>query len=416
MKECAMQEITADIVVVGGGPSGTSAAVAAARCGAKVLLIEEDNFVGGAAVDYGVQSLEGDPSCGIRHEIRERLKVLEPHLATTAFFHSHWIVKASDDLFAETPGLTVWRGTPALDAIVEQRHGVPTVTGVIAYRHSVQHSGHWKVSAKVVIDCSGDGDIAAFAGCEFRYGREGRREFNEKYAATEDGDNRVMLVTWMYTSQRVDPASPFQPKAAHIGQGEYLHWGCKVECQDTTSEEALQSAQREAWKQMLPDFDALRANGFRLNALAPRIGVRESRRFIGDYVLKEADIVEGRHFDDGIALSRKGIDPWEPEGTNPYWTDKAVRQVPYCQIPYRCLIPRGYDGILVAGRCISGTHLAMSSYRVMGTVASIGQAAGIAAALAVQGRKSPRDVDPKAITAVGRTKEQGLVASAEEVR
>jgi ribulose 1,5-bisphosphate synthetase/thiazole synthase len=410
-----MQQAKADVVVVGAGPAGTCAAVAAARCGVRVLLIEEDNFVGGAAVDYGVQSYEGKPICGILKEIRQRLKVVEPHLVGTSFFHSHWLVKVCDDLFEETPGLVVWRGTPVLEAIVEDRSGVPTVTGVVAFRHSLRQSEYWKVTAPVVIDCSGDGDVAASAGCEFRYGREGRKEFGEQYAATEEGDSQVQLLTWMYTTQKVDPTSTFKPRGSHMSQGEYLHWGCRVKCHDTTSEEALQQAQREAWAQMLPDFEELASKGFRLNALAPRIGVRESRRFVGDYTLTEADVVNGQHFEDGIALSRHGVDPWEPEGTNPFWTNKGVRALPFMQIPYRCLTPKGYDGILVAGRCISGTHIAMSSYRVMPVCAGMGQAAGIAAALAVQDNKPLREVEAHEIVTAARSEAQGMVVSAEDI-
>ena len=381
------RRIATDVVVVGGGPSGVCAAIAAARAGATVMLVEEDSLLGGAAVDYGVQSFCGGPVSGIHKELRDRLARIEPHFAQTSTFHSHWWAYVCQEMVAKTRGLTLMLNTRAVGALVSKgRGGRPRVRGV---RVQSQTPGGWQefaITAHVVVDCSGDADIAADAGCEFRYGREARAEHDEPHAV-EQADARVQLVTLMYIATRIDPKSDYKPSWCYMGYGDYLVWGPTLECEDTTDDSKLQATQLAALRRLRRTATHLVKHGFAITAVAPRIGVRESRRVIGEYLLTENDLVQGRIHDDRIAIARYPIDPWEPDRKNPFFS------VPLYGIPYGCIVPKGVDGLLVAGRCISGTHIAMSSYRVMPIVSSIGQAAGVAAALACLHRTQPRNLE-----------------------
>jgi hypothetical protein len=131
--------------------------------------------------------------------------------------------------------------------------------------------------------------------------------------------------------------------------------------------------------------------------MAAQIGVRESRRVMGDYVLDVSEVIEAAKFDDGIARSCYPVDIHSPSGEG-----TVIRHLPpheFYEIPYRCLLPKGVDNLLIGSRCISATHEAHSSLRVMPVVAGVGEAAGIAAAWAVHGGMSPREIDGAALKA-----------------
>jgi hypothetical protein len=140
----------------------------------------------------------------------------------------------------------------------------------------------------------------------------------------------------------------------------------------------------------------------------PQIGIRETRRIEGDYQLTESDILENTRFADSIALAGHVIDIHSPDGTS----NQVRKKVPPYQIPYRCLLPKGVDNLLVAGRPISATHEAHASLRVMGTGMATGQAAGVAAALAAKASGVPRDVNVETLKsnlqAMGALTEEGM--------
>ena len=167
----------------------------------------------------------------------------------------------------------------------------------------------------------------------------------------------------------------------------YLHWGCAVPCRDTRDPVALAAAQMEALQSMERDHALLREHGYAIY-LAPRLGVRESRRVVGETVITENDLRSGVLPPDTIAVGSYGIDNW---GGN---VAMERRETPTYGIPYRALVPADVDGLLIAGKAISGTHVASSAYRVMPIVGSIGQSAGIAAALCARHGNQPRELDP----------------------
>ena len=148
-----------------------------------------------------------------------------------------------------------------------------------------------------------------------------------------------------------------------------------------------QMSRREALDVMARDHALLREHGYAIY-LAPRIGIREQSRILGEHVVTENDLRSGILPDDTIALGTYGFDIWG--GKKAFsGLSQAERHVPGYGIPYRALIPRDVDGLLIAGKAISGTHIAMSAYRVMPIVGSIGQAAGIAAALCIKQKRRP---------------------------
>ncbi|HHT28421.1 MAG TPA: FAD-dependent oxidoreductase [Firmicutes bacterium] len=373
-----MERINADVVVVGGGPSGFGAAISAAKEGAHVVLLEEDSQLGGAAVDYGVQGFSPGIICGVHAEIREILAAVDyTYKHTKCEFNSHWYAHACNLIASREPKLQILNHTIGIGVLQQGDQ----VRGVVAQTRIAGKHTEIEILAPVTIDCTGDGDIAFAAGCKYRYGREASAEFNEPHAPAV-ADNQVQLCTWMYRSRRIDEQSQYVPDFCYnrdIGFNEYLHWGCQVPCADTVDSEELRKAEQAAWEVMRPNFATLQENGFVVTYMAPRLGIRESRRIVGEVIITENDCASGRRFPDAITSSKRGLDSWEPDRAKIFYGSSAMYD-----IPLRALLPQGKTGILVAGRCISATHIALSGFRVMPTVTSIGQAAGLAAAMAAQ--------------------------------
>lgn len=398
-----------DVLVIGAGAAGIPAAVGAARAGAKVILVEDDANIGGAAIDQYVLMPDGGPRSGIGAELMARLAALHPLTPKPAtLWWNHWYLpcdylRAVMALVRAEDNLTLLCGLPVAAPLVETIGGRPRVCGGVLRRPDGREL---RIQATVTIEATGTGDIAAQAGCATLYGRDAQRDFGERYAP-EEPDDRVQMCTWQYISQRIGNGPPFRmeqlgsrPLESGYGwlstddeeawkrnSGIYLHWGCKIRCPDTRDPLELTATQREALALLEPDIDCLRSHGYAVH-LAPRLGVRESRRVLGDAVITFDDLIAGRIPEDSVLVTQRGVDIWKETGhTIAEYPD--VR--PY-GIPYRALLPRGVDGLLIAGKHISGTHLAMGAYRVQCLLATVGQAAGVAAALATHQGCQPRDL------------------------
>lgn len=398
----------ADVLVVGAGASGLPAAISAARAGAKVILVEEDFVVGGAPVDMYVAAFCGLPRTGFVSEVEGLLKAEHSVGPGGRFFlPSAWLV-VFEQLLHREPGIEVLVGARAVDAIVSDGPGRPRVRGVAL--QDAKGFAAVQVNAAVTIDATGTGEIAVEAGCGEMYGRDSRADFDEP-DAPEKGDDEVQLCTWMYYSQMIGDGPPFDmTRLEHHRRGVLvdglgwfhndparalalqpricLHWGCALRCEDTRNPLAIGGAQREAFRMLERDLAMLRENGYAVY-LAPQLGVRESRRIIGEHVITENDLMSGRLPEDFIAVGTYGLDIWGGKGKG----ETLIRRTPKYGIPYRALLPRDADGLIVAGKAISGTHIAMSAYRVMPILGQVGQAAGVAAALCVRNGCQPRDID-----------------------
>ena len=408
--------IETDVVVVGAGPSGIPAAIAAARAGARVVLVEEDAVPGGAPLDSFVAFLCGGPRVGIFREMAERLNAAHdltgapiPDFNVGMTGRDHWYMPQAYldvlyTLIAAEPNLRLICGAPVTGVRTRDDGNRTRVEGVSIDRPGMPSI---EIRAAVTIDATGTGIVAALAGCESRYGRDARADFDEPHAPVA-ADSKAMPCTWMYISQRLRPDAKApalkelapgggfvesnvgwcgHDEAAYLRRntGIYLHWGATVTCADTRDSIALAAAQREAFAKLRHEMEVFRAHGFVVH-LAPRIGVRESRRVMGETVITEQDLVGGRVPEDAVAAAHYFLDLWGEDLIKQHVEIRA-------SLPYRAMVPKGAEGLLVTGKAISGTHVALSAYRVQPIVAGLGQAAGEAAAMMARAKTGARDID-----------------------
>jgi hypothetical protein len=437
-------DLSADVVVVGAGASGLPAAIGAARAGAKVVLLEEDPVIGGAPSDYYVCLFYGRPMTGVNAELEHLLKSKYAPTPRANFFLPSAYQRAWRKILSVEPNVHVLTGARAVGVRHKKGTKTPRVTGVTA---EVVPGMTFDVRGEVTIDCTGSGIVSELAGCTIMYGREAKSDFNEK-RAPEKADDLVQACTWMYFIQGIPGAKPpdradWRPRGVHVNVGIpfpdaerepppepvlpgetdpelYLQWGGGpngFHGYDTRDPISLAQAHAKAYQFLEPEFARLRENGYTVH-LAPRIGVRECRRVAGEHIVTEPEITSEKFPEDTIAVAEYGIDIWpksEQRNERSSSRDTEEKEWPWRYgIPYRSLVPRGMDGLLVAGKCMSGTHIAQSSFRVMPIAGSTGQAAGVAAALAASHRQEPRDVDPDEIRRLLRRKEQHLQLSFDE--
>ena len=427
------RERATDVLVVGGGTSGVGAAVAAARMGARALLVERYGFLGGVA-NVGLclhtfHSSRGERVVGgLPWEMVKRMKALggstgpvrieNAHMRTTTPIDVEVMKYVLQEMVLESGAGILYHTTP-LEVLMDG----DTIAGVIM----LNKSGRTLVRAGVVIDCTGDGDIAAWAGAPFEKGRQSDgkmqrmsmvfrmgnvdlpRAFKEigKGAAWAPlpGSGKPYPVWWSATLQKY--ADAVAAEGLFLGTDEFwgntVHEGetninaSRLQGLDGTNSDDLTTAEIEGKRQVVALADALRrlVPGFEAShvlATAPFIGVRETRRVLGEYQLTGEDCVSGRKFADGIAKIGYPVDIHDPTSGRTLFTPIGGDDGSY-DVPYRCLVPLKVEQLLLAGRCISTTHEAMGSSRTMISGMMVGQAAGTAAALSVRGNASPRNLD-----------------------
>ncbi|MBR3085365.1 MAG: FAD-dependent oxidoreductase [Kiritimatiellae bacterium] len=393
-----------DLCVVGGGLAGMLAAIAAARRGASVALMHDRPVLGGNASSEVRMWI-----CGSEGRNLHETGIIEELLLDNAAFNPDRNYSLWDSVLygavATQPGVELLLNCSCNSAEMDGSR-IVSVTG---WQTTTQR---WqKVKAKYFADCSGDSVLAPLTGAEFRVGREARAEFGEPLAP-ETGDSRTMGMSCLIQAR--ETASPKQftppPWANRYPGGRGLkpnmldfnpngnYWwlelgGCGDSIADTEKvrDELLRTA-LGLW-----DYyknDARRgAENWELEWLGFLPGKRESRRYVGDFMLRQDDIVSQRDFPDAVAYGGWPLDDHDPNGfagTTP--SNVSIRlNTPY-QIPYRCLYSKNVENLLFAGRNISVSHVALSSTRVMCTCGMLGQAAGTAAAIASAHNCSPREV------------------------
>lgn len=379
-----------DVLVCGGGPSGCAAALYAARSGAKTMLLENLPFLGGVWTAVGVSHLiDGRRHDGLNAEIHHRLPVHQ------VFNRNIYLIEDMkcllDDMMAEAD-VQVQLHTRAVSVARDGR----LVRGVF----TASKSGIEFIEAAVVIDATGDGDIAAAAGCEFQQGR------------AFDGQTQPVTLFGTLGGYRGQPAKgrelveilerggwrPSYPPVTLFPQpgqpGVFQLMATQFYGIDGTNVRDLSRAEILGRYEIRKCVEAFRQHGGEdwkdvyLISTGPAIGVRETRRIQGRYHLTWEDMDRGAGFEDGIAELRSGSnihpvdDPYEsPPEDLPASPGFRVR--PY-QIPLRSLIAADVDNLMMAGRCISGDVYALGSYRLTGNVVRTGEAAGLAAAMAVE--------------------------------
>ncbi len=409
-----------DVLVCGGGPAGVGAAIAAAREGARTLLIERHGMLGGvwtAGLLNPFFECLGRGWCVDDLTGRlERRGALMPWLFTRTF-DTEMMRLVLEEMLTEAGAQWLYH-TWIADAIVSDG----TVRGAVIE----SKAGRQAVLADVVIDATGDGDIAARAGCQYELGRieDGLLQpmtlmFEVRGVEGFSMDDSRPLYDAMARAireHRIDFTLPF-PRAKYVPwiiatprrgtadvQLTHVYRMNSLEPADVTAATVQARAMAHKAAEVLRHVPGL--ENLELTHTAAHIGVREGRRIRGHYRLEMADLAGGREFEDGIATCTFVVDVHDPE-LKPDRKDAPPPRTRPFEIPYRCLVAADVDRLLLAGRLISGSHEAHGAYRQTGTAMATGQAAGLAAAWAVRNRCSPAAIDGRKLKSV--LKERGAV-------
>jgi hypothetical protein len=430
-----------DVLVVGGGPAGLGAALGAADAGARVVLAERYGFLGGNATaalvmplmsfhtDRGKQTesaatsiLPSDhgPGEAVVHGVLKRLLerlvaaggAIRPSLATgyVVPFDPEWFKLIALELLDEAGVEFLFHAFAS--GVLPGNEGVVFET----------KSGPLAVRARVIVDCTGDGDVAVQAGAPFEVGRfdglvqpmtlmfrvnEFRRAAFEAYVrdnpkewrgvhglwalvrrATEAGEldlpreDMLFFATPHETEVSVNSTRVTRVLGADVWDLSYAEWCSRRQMRQIAA----------FLRRYVPGFE----DSYVVQS-GVQVGVRETRRVLGEYQLDAQDVLGARKFDDAIARGAYPVDIHNPKGSG-----TLLKRLPPGEaydIPLRCLLPRNTERLMVAGRCISGTHEAHSSYRVMPIVMATGQAAGVCAALAAKRNVPVRGIAVSAVQA-----------------
>lgn len=398
-----------DLIVAGGGFAGAAAAISAARQGMNVLLFDINNSLGGAASDCLINPFmpwwTKDPetkeriflSAGIFEEIRQKLE--NKNALTNRIRFNEEILKIILNRMAVKAGVNLLFHSYLIDAKVDN--------GKLKSVTVANLSGKQTYTADYFIDATGDGTLCAMCGCEYQLGRENDNLcqpmtlcFRVANVDIEKFNEEKEAMQKMYLKYKEDgkincPRENilcFQIPAEGI-----IHFNTTrivkrnpVDIFDVTQSEIEAREQAyEIFTMLKENFEAFKNSD--LISTAPKIGARESRKIIGEYVLTKEDLLSCTKFDDGIAACNYDIDIHNPEGagTSHYYFPDGE----YYTIPYRCLTPKGLTNTLVAGRCISSTHEAQASYRIMPVCCCLGEAAGVAASIAHKSKQNVKEID-----------------------
>ena len=434
-----------DVAVAGGGPAGFAAAIAAARNGAKVLVVEKENYIGGLLTCLpilGYYNYQGDQVIfGIPQELVDRLiqrggspgHVVDPRLTSVTVVDTEALKIVTQEMLQEA----------GADVLFHSFVAAPVMEGNVTTGLIVENkSGRQAILADVVVDATGDGDVAARAGAEFeikdktveqpgnlmfrmdnvnvdkiilsvaknpdnartvpgfgagaeyylrakRFVLDGFTDQLEE--ARKNGDipaDYPMKWVIIVTQPREDEVS------INMAMATNFHSIDAADLSRAEMEGRMRIPQVVHFlKKFIPGFE-----NAHLISSHSIMGVRESRRIVGDYVLAEDDVLGNRAFPDGVAIASWGLSMGHHPNGKFREKDYYIKIFPRedltgCEVPYRCLLPKGIEGLLTAGRCISVSGTTQNAIRVMAPCMSIGQAAGTAAALAAGKGVPPRQLD-----------------------
>lgn len=405
-----------NLVVAGGGLTGVAAAVSAAREGMSVLLVEKSGCLGGAASNCLVYpfmpywtKLPGSKagenkkylSQGIFKEIKERNDKYVSD-CNEKEFNSEYLKIVLDDMTSEA-GVEV-----LFHSVV---YGVKTSGRQITAVEITSKGQNIIAQADFFVDATGDGDLFYLAGCDYQLGRDSdgfcqpmttcfRMSGVDLDLFTEDRPRLQQL--YKEKQAKGELINPREDILVFFGVGEdVLHFNStRVVKLDPTNPFEISRAEVLARRQIHELISFLKENSkafdeSALISIAVNIGVRESRKLKGMHVLTADELIACTRFEDSIALGNYDIDIHSPTGTGT--SHRYFAEGEYYTIPYRSLLPKEYDNLLVAGRCISATHEAQASVRIMPICCCLGEAAGTAAAIAFNSGKNAHTVDVKAV-------------------
>lgn len=402
-----------DVVVAGAGPAGICTAVAAARSGVNVALVERYGVLGGNLTAGYVGPILGMVGKGtMRDEVMDLLGVPDNDMiGETGVAHDMEKAKRVLAEFVARENIDVFLQTPIVDGILEDM----SLKGLVV----MTKEGMRIIEGKVTVDATGDGDVAHFAGAPVEKGREDglmqpvTLEFtlegvDESWAITCIGDvddvklngerfldycarcARQGLLPKNLAAVRLHPT--VRPGQRQVNTTQY-NGADATRVQDLFAAEVELRRQIEIlvkfFRENLPGYEKCWCM-----ASGDTLGVRETRRVQGEYVITAKELAAGKRFWDVVVHKAEFIvDIHNPAGAGQA-EDKIQYVVPY-DLPYRCFVPLKVENLLTAGRCISGTHRAHASYRVMSICMAMGEAAGTAAALCIKEGCTPRSLEVK---------------------
>jgi hypothetical protein len=387
-----MDESTYDVFVAGTGLAGIAAAIGAARDGLKVGMAEYFGRPGGVPVSgilgivSGLRTEDELVSDGFFfRELLERARAVNGVVERPGrgMFEPEKLSLILLEMLAEN-GVELSLYTPLIGAEVEGRRIAAAITS--------SKSGNHRVRARLFVDATGDGDLAAMAGCPYEIGRESDGKVQSSSLTFCIGGidaDRVpptpeITAIWRRYEHQVPTDHAVVNRLPH-GHGAILNMTHILDCNCLNDADLLR-IRREGTRQAfeIVDFFRARVPGFEnacLSMTAEQVGVRETRRITGDYILTKDDVTAGRDFPDRIARCAWPIDIHNPEAPH---SDGMIHLKQSYSIPYRCITPLGMDNLYMAGRPISADHVAFSSSRINGTCIALGQAIGLAASEAVK--------------------------------
>ncbi|MFD0959966.1 FAD-dependent oxidoreductase [Paenibacillus chungangensis] len=405
--------VKTDITVVGGGLAGVCAAVAAARLGRTVSLVQNRPVLGGNSSSEVRVWVCGATAHGAHRYARETGVMGELFIENQ--FHNidgnpyFWDVTILETVRAEN-NIQLFLNTDVHDVDAEGHEENRSIRSVTGWMMGSER--RIRFESEMFLDCTGDGLVGFLAGAKYRIGREARHEFNEEWAPESADDITLGSTILFYTKDVGHPVKYKPPSFAKditqtsipmkrvIQSGDngcsywWIEWGGEL---DTVHNN--EQIRDELWSAIYGIWDYIKNSGkfdadnMTLEWVGALPGKREYRRFIGDYVLNQNDIVAQRPFEDRIGFGGWSIDLHPPQGM--YSTESGSKHLHVngiYQIPFRSLYSINTSNLLFAGRDISASHVAFGTTRVMATCAVIGEAAGTGAALAVEKGVSPREL------------------------
>lgn len=405
-----------DLIVAGGGLAGTFAAVSAAREGGRVLLVESGGCLGGTLTSGSVPSIMDEKGKG--GMLGELFAFLNQRGMSVARFG-----KKVDENGKKIPGRIV--DVEGCKYFLEQlalQAGVDVLfysrvtdcqveNGKIRRVLISTEAGNYAASSAYCIDATGNGNLAQLAGCEFAWGEPETGRMNpastgftavgypDEYDGTNSGAEKRS-----YSNMLAEHGIHISAEEAGIVRLPAMkYWDVGIDYQYQVMPDDIRSLTGAAINSRKEIFEAMEKHkqipGYEqlwLTHTADHLGVREGRRVFGHYRISLEDIMEGRHFDDGICLVQSKVDLHKIHATDTLNASRGIKSQPY-EIPYRALIARDVSNLLLAGRCLSGDFYPHASYRMMGNMSATGEATGYAAMYAIRNNVSLLDVPAAAL-------------------
>ncbi len=401
-----------DVAVCGGGVAGVAAAVSAARNGANVILIERSGSLGGTLTEGFVPIiLDRDNKGGI---VRELFAFLDNHGMSCA--------RKGDRVDAEgnripgplvdTEGVKYFYDTLCAEAGVKvlyhsQLSALETKDERIVNALVTTECGNYSLQAAIYVDASGNGIVADMAGCDWDCGDPVEKRpspasmgvcaggFDPAYNGVNGEEEKTAYANTLLANG----ISVSAQQVTTVKLPSLLSWNMGMNFQydvfpdDIHSlSQAVIDGRKEVFEVMEKHKKVPGYENLHLLFTSSHIGIREGRRIYGEYRLTDEDIIEGRRFEDSICLVTFKVDVHKLKADDTTDCSRGYRTNPY-HIPYRCLVPKKCNNLLLAGRCISGDFYPHASYRVMGNMTATGEACGFAAATCVREGISPREFD-----------------------